>query len=106
MCRQPSQHWLVLLTHAAEASSCAEVARQLGVSRSAVSLCLAGKYPGGTKRMEQRVRAVFGGHICPQSGLRVTTSECQRRRAEPMPTANPHVLHYWRECAACNYFNK
>lgn len=105
MCSQSPLPWFILLTQAAEASSCTEVARKLGVSRTSISLLLAGKYPGNTERMKKRIIAMFGGHICPQSGLRVDSSQCQRRRAEPMPTANPHVLHQWRECASCNYFN-
>ncbi|MEG2173845.1 MAG: hypothetical protein RRY29_11410 [Desulfovibrionaceae bacterium] len=104
MSNQPPLHWLMLLAQAVEASSCAEVARSLGVSRSTVSLCLTGKYPGGTTRMEQRVLTVLGGHTCPQTGQKVSTSHCQSRRAEAMPTANPYVLQQWRECATCKHF--
>lgn len=97
--------WLELLATSVTQTSCADVARRLGVSRTAVSLCLSGKYPGNTRRMAERVLATLGGHICPLSGQRVSTNHCQSRRAEAMPTANPHVLQQWRECATCQHFN-
>lgn len=92
--------WLELLAGAVEASSKADVARELGVSRSAVSLLLAGKYPGGTERMAVRVLNRYARLDCPHTGHPVTPERC-RRLAGPVPTSSPAALRQWRACQAC-----
>jgi plasmid maintenance system antidote protein VapI len=94
--------WLELLTDAVRAGNRAEVARRLGVSRSAVSLLLAGRYPGKTKRMADRVYAAYGKdvHLCPHLGRPVTEKECTSN-AGRMPTSSPAALRQWRICRAC-----
>ena len=55
-----SAPWLELLSDAVAASNMTAVARRLGISRTAVSLVLAGKYGAKTTRIETRVLAVIG----------------------------------------------
>ena len=95
------EDWKVLLRETVERTSRAEVARMLGVSRSAVSLLCNGKYPGGEQKMAARVREVLGGGVCPRTGERVSFQGCAARRREAMPTSNPYALQCWRACQQC-----
>ncbi|OLN30423.1 Phage protein [Desulfovibrio sp. DV] len=81
-------------------TSIAATARRLGYSRTAVSLALAGKYPGGTDKLAAKVLAVLGGVACPQLGHDVTAAECADK-AGAMPTSSPAALRLWRACQIC-----
>lgn len=92
--------WLTLLAEAAQASSKAAVARELGVSRPSVSLLLSGRYPGNTNRMAARVLDRYARVDCPHTGKSVTPEHC-RRLCGPVPTSSPAALRQWRACQAC-----
>lgn len=92
--------WLALLRRAVEAGSRADAARELGVSRSSVSLLLNGRYPGGTERMEARIRERYSKRTCPHTGRGVTASDCAARAGD-MPTSSPAALRQWRACQTC-----
>lgn len=94
--------WRTILEQAAAGSSRAQVARELGVSRTAVSLLLAGKYPGSTDRMAARVMERYGRVSCPYLEREVTPAECQHHAGE-MPTASPDALRHWRVCQGCEH---
>ncbi len=98
----PNGDWLALLRRAVdEAGSRAAVARELGVSRTAVSLLLSGAYPGGTARMAARVIARYDRLLCPHTGRIVPPEHC-RRMAGPVPTSSPAALRQWRACQTCS----
>jgi len=92
--------WQTLLAAEAARTSIAATARRLGYSRTAVSLALAGKYPGGTDKMAATVLDVLGGVACPQLGREVTAAECADK-AGAMPTSSPTALRLWRACQTC-----
>lgn len=94
--------WWELLHKAVEATNCAEVARELGVSRTAVSLLVNGKYAGDTRRMAERIRMRFGRTLCPCTGRRMSAAEC-RETAATMPTSSPGALRLWRACQQCEH---
>jgi len=94
--------WRGLLAAAVRAASRAQVARDLGVSRTAVSLLASGKYPGSTERMAARVMEKYGAAACPYLGRTVTPEECRRNGGE-MPTASPDALRLWRTCQGCEH---
>lgn len=95
--------WLTLLRRAVdEAGSRAAVARELGVSRTAVSLLLSGAYPGDPARMAARVMNRYARVDCPHTGHPVTPEHC-RRLAGPVPTSSPAALRQWRACQTCQY---
>lgn len=96
--------WRVLLTEAVALRGKAGVARELGVSRTAVSLLANGKYPGEARRMARRIEAVLGRRTCPQNGKQVSVAECLALRGEPMPTSSPAALRRWRMCQHCHFF--
>ncbi|MDL2266799.1 LacI family transcriptional regulator [Desulfovibrio sp. OttesenSCG-928-G15] len=95
--------WLDMLRQAAGETSKAEVARTLGVSRTAISLLLSGKYPGGTAKMAERVLEQYGAHshVCPHLDRDVTPEECATNCNKSIPTASPAALRLWRACREC-----
>jgi hypothetical protein len=95
-----NKDWRTLLAEAVGKSSRAAVARELGVSRPAVSLLLAGKYPGQTDRMAARVIDCFAHVDCPHTGKSVTPDHC-RKFCGPAPTSSPAALRQWRACLTC-----
>lgn len=60
--------WLELLQREVARSSRQKVANQLGVSRTTVSLVMAGKYGAATDAIAQRVLNTFGHIDCPVVG--------------------------------------
>jgi hypothetical protein len=92
--------WLVLLSAEATRTSKAAVGRSLGYSRTAISLVLAGKYPGGTDKLAAKVLATLGWVVCPHLERRVSPVECAGNARE-MPTSSPAALRLWRACQTC-----
>lgn len=81
-----------------------KVGSLLGLSRSTVSLVLAGKYPAGsTDRVAARVIARFGeGHVhCPHLRGEISIGDCGNWRKRPMPRAIPADLRHWQACRNC-----
>lgn len=94
--------WLVLLRLAVQTSTIAKVARGLGYSRTAISLVLAGKYPGKTNRIEASVLAHLEQQIvCPYLGVIIGADVCHQHINAPAPTHNPLKLAHWRSCQQC-----
>jgi len=96
--------WLSLLQREVHSSSAAAVARKLGVSRTAVSLCLLGKYPGGTQKMAARVLAVLGERFCPLFNRCISAGDCftQCRQQEGRaPLHHPQRMREWGVCQRC-----
>lgn len=94
-------NWLDILSAEAKASSMTRVAERLQISRTAVSLCLAGRYPCSTKHIEAKVLDVLGRLDCLAIGESVTVGECQTFRKKPAPTHNPMAMQAWKACLHC-----
>lgn len=94
------KNWLELLTEAVDASNRAEVAKELGVSRTAVSLLLLGRYPGNTNRMAARILERYARVDCPHTGKNVTPDHCRKFTGQ-VPSSSPAALRQWRACRAC-----
>lgn len=92
--------WMAMLKEQVDARSITAVAADLGVSRTAVSLVLSGKYPGRTDKMAARIVDVFSRVRCPYSGGLVSPAECAQR-AGKMPMGSPGALRWWRMCQEC-----
>lgn len=93
--------WMDLLRAAIEKSTMTIVAEQLGVSRTAISLVVNGKYPSSTNRIEAKVLEVFGKVECPYLQTHIRQSECRDYSASSIPTSSPRALRHWRACQAC-----
>lgn len=93
---------MTLLQEQVTARNITAVATDLGVSRTAVSLVLSGKYPGKTDKMAARIMDVFARVSCPYSGALVSPAECAQRAGD-MPMGSPGALRWWRMCQVCEH---
>ena len=82
-------------------------ARELSVTKSAISQVLSGKYPASTKRIESRIMALYGhGGIvpCPAQG-EITPAKCastfEKARKIGMKAGNPDTLRLYKTCINC-----
>ena len=94
-------HFIRLLADAVALSSRATVARQIGVSRSAVSTLLSNRYPSKTtNKIEQKVVDALGRVNCPTLGD-ITSAKCHRTRIRPFMNTNNQTIAQFRACANC-----
>ncbi|MGL6047480.1 MAG: XRE family transcriptional regulator [Vogesella sp.] len=94
-------HWLYLLRTEAQRTNIATVAKLLGYSRTSISLVLAGKYPGQTKRIADSVLKKLDRLVCPYLGEGLAVSECRAIATSAAPTHHPMKLSHWRACQRC-----
>lgn len=98
--------WMNNLREAVEARGAAEVARELGISKTTISLVLSGKYGAATDRIEEKVEKIYGpnGVICPILG-QIEPGRCAgvRERAKHigMKAGNPETLRLYKTCFKC-----
>lgn len=93
--------WMDLLISAVEASNKAQVAENLGVSRTTVSLVVDGKYPAKTDRIAAKVIELYGRVTCPHLGVEISLSECKTYHTGQVPTSSPRAMKHWRACQTC-----
>ncbi len=93
--------WMTLLAEAAKKTSMTTVALQIGVSRTAISLVLSGKYPSSTENIAAKVIDAFGKVGCPYLQTNIRQSECRDYNSSAIPTSSPRALRHWRACQAC-----
>lgn len=78
----------------------AAAGRRCGISRTAVSLLLDGKYPTSTARVERKIMNALSRHQCPWSGKWMLDAECESLAAA-VPTSSPAAIAQWRSCQTC-----
>ena len=105
-----SPPWMAILLREVEARGRAAVARELGISQSALSLVLSGKYPASTEKIETRVVAMYGnaGKVsCPILGeIRPTLCADHWTRAKVIKLAgNPATIRLYMACRKCGLRN-
>jgi len=95
--------WLnILKTELENGKSIAQVGREIGYSRTAVSLAIKGNYPGGTKKIATATLAKYTNRLmCPHMGTAITFIECRAFAAKSMPTSSPRELKHWSACKRC-----
>lgn len=93
-------NYLELLQKEVSRSSMQQVANQLGVSRTAVSLLLSGKYGAKTGAMEERIERAFGTINCPVVG-EILPKQCAEYHTRPAPLNNPVAMQHFRICQSC-----
>jgi hypothetical protein len=84
-------------------------ARELGISRTAVSQILSGKYQADPGRIESRILSIYGAGdklTCPHRGEGMTPAGCaaQYDRAVAIglrATGNPETLRQHHACLHC-----
>jgi len=100
--------WIEILRREIAAKGPKQVAAELGVSRTAIVLLCNNKYPGSTKNMEDRIKAIYGkeGKItCPVLGT-IDPLRCvetwRRAQAIGMKAGNPETLKLYKTCMNCS----
>lgn len=93
--------WQKLLLDAVKASTKKQVADQLGVSRSTISLIVNGKYPASSDHVAKLVMEKLGQVDCPHLGRTITQAECRENSARQTPNNSPREMKFWRACQAC-----
>ncbi len=86
------------------AGSRAALARELGVSRSAISQALDLKYPGDTKKLRAKIVERLAAQLaCPHLGVDLAPSECKAVRERPLSaaSASPADVKHWQACQLC-----
>lgn len=98
-------NWFELLVKAAAAhpAGIQGVADDLGVSRTAISLVLGGKYPARTNKIAAKVIDQYARHTCPHTGVEISHAECRSLSTSAVPTSSPQAMRYWRVCRTCNH---
>lgn len=98
----PQEHdWLAMLRTKAEATSNQIVADELDVSRTTISLVLAGKYPAKTDKIAAKVLDAYARVTCTYTGIEITHAECRSTSTANTPTSSPQAMRQWRACQSC-----
>ncbi|HEY1502950.1 MAG TPA: hypothetical protein VGF92_01555 [Stellaceae bacterium] len=97
-----TRNWVDLLRdEVAARGSIAVTARFIGVSSAAVSTALAGKYPGGTDKLEAKVlKSLRGAVTCPHLGETIHFEDCSFNRTRGIPGTREKIDH-WLACQEC-----
>ncbi|TBV12781.1 hypothetical protein [Stutzerimonas kirkiae] len=94
--------FVTLLAREVEQSNRTRAGERIGMSRSAVTLVLANKYPSpSTAGIERRVMDTLGRIDCAALDGVITVEQCQTYRERPAPTHNPMAMQHWRACQHC-----
>ena len=103
--RVTEENWLDVLRVETGKSSNQAVANAVGVSRTAISLALAGKYRGQTDLLRDKIIAHFSGDVdCPHLGTSIALAECRGFQGAPLPMSCPNELRHWHACRQCEHF--
>ena len=95
--------WLELLRTACAASNNQAVADEIGLSRTAISLVLNGKYPAKTDKIELKVMTRYARVQCPHLAQEITFADCRGYHAREAPTSSPFAMRHWRACQGCQH---
>lgn len=99
------------LKQAIAETSITAVANKIGVSRSALSLVISGKYgvkpsmPHGAsiKNVLEKFERAYSGVNCPYAGRELTRDECFNRSTGPRPFGGASKTAWWDACQSCNH---
>jgi len=84
----------------------AALARELGVSRTAVSQALDRKYPGDTRKLRAKIVETLAEMIaCPHLGTELAPQVCKLLRERPLSaaTGSPADVKHWQACQSCRH---
>lgn len=82
------------------------LAREIGVSRSAISQALDGRYPAATDQLAAKIRDVLVDRlICPHSGDEIAPGLCKELRERPISAAcgSREDVKHWQACQLCQF---
>lgn len=93
--------WREILLEKVHHSSKKQVAEDLGVSRTTISLIVHSKYPADTRHVAKRVIEIYGRVECPHLQKEISQAECSGYHSAEPPTSSPRAMKHWRACQAC-----
>lgn len=82
------------------------LARELSMSRSAISQALDGKYPGSTAKLRARIFDLLAGQVtCPHLGADISPARCKETRERPLSAASASRddAKQWQACQSCRF---
>lgn len=79
----------------------AAAGRRCGISRTAVSLLLDGKYGAKTERVTKKVLTALASHECPWTGEFMQDAECEKKATAAPPSSSPSAFAQWKNCQTC-----
>jgi hypothetical protein len=94
---------LTLMQQEAKRTSKTALAVLLGVSRTAISLVIGGKYPARNDAIFAAALAVLDRRSCPYLGVQVEAIYCHDTNTGPTPTWDPSALAQRRMCQKCEH---
>ncbi len=83
----------------------AELARELGIGRSSVSLALAGRYPADTGKLRALIIEKLADQVvCPHLGVDLAPAACKALRERPLSAASASRADakHWQACQRCH----
>jgi len=100
--------WLEILKQQVNDKGPRQVARELGISHSTLSLVSAGKYNASTKKVEARIEAIYGhdGMVqCPMLE-EIEPAKCadywNKAKKIGLLAGNPATLKLYKTCLNCS----
>jgi len=100
--------WIDILRKEVTVKGPRQVAHELGVSRATIDLVLQGKYRASTKRIEERIKAIYGHNgqvMCSVLG-EISPLRCaetwNKAKKIGMRAGNPETLRLYKTCLNCS----
>jgi hypothetical protein len=86
--------------------SVTEIAREVGMKRTSLSLLLSGKYPASLKKMSVKYAPIvfkrYSNQVaCPHLQKGIGAAECESFATQPLSMSSPDKLRHWRACQRC-----
>lgn len=91
------------LKQAVAASNITIVAEKIGVSRTALSLVINGKYPADAQKLIDRFELEYSNVDCPFAQRELTRQDCRQRSTAPRPFGGAAKAAWWNACQTCIY---
>ncbi len=92
---------MTLLRAEVERTDTVRTAERLGVSRTAISLLINGKYTADPSRMHALILSVLGGVRCPHLDADLSHDACRTWRERDTPAQSAAAVAHWRACQTC-----
>jgi len=92
----------LLAARVGELGTIGAVANELGVTRTAISQAINGKYPANTGRLRIKILERYAEAVhCPHLKRDLTPGECRTFRNRDLPTSPLSAVKHWQACRFC-----
>tara|TARA_B100001939_G_scaffold72990_1_gene61167 strand:- start:14660 stop:15037 length:378 start_codon:yes stop_codon:yes gene_type:complete len=107
---EKAPEFIVVLAEACDKISQAGVAREVGISTTAVNLLLNNRYRAKLYKVERKIRSALMHETvhCPYLNTEITQKDCDTHSQSKLTTASPQVFRHRRACLDCknNFQNR